>query len=73
MGKRTSKLSVQRLTFAMATRRRLVKASIDAGGTSLFDSGDLKVMDTDRDGNAMNDFMQKFPNNLAHTLLNLRV
>jgi hypothetical protein len=59
MGKRMSKLNVQRLTFAMATKRSLAKASSDPGG--------LKVMGTDRDENTMNDFMQKFPNNLART------
>jgi hypothetical protein len=59
MGRRTGKINVQRLTFAIATKRSLAKASIDPGG--------LKVMGTDRGENAMNDFMKKFPNNLAHT------
>jgi hypothetical protein len=56
MGRRTRKLSVQRFTFAMATKRSLAKASIDPGGTSLLASEDSKVMDTDRDENAMDDF-----------------
>jgi hypothetical protein len=40
----------------MATKRSLAKASIDPGGTSLLASEDSKVMDTDRDENAMDDF-----------------
>jgi hypothetical protein len=56
MGRRTRKLSVQRFTFAMATKRSLAKASIDPGCTSLLASEDSKVMDTDRDEIAMDDF-----------------
>jgi hypothetical protein len=56
MGRRTRKLSVQHFTFAIATKRSLTKASVDPGCTSLLDSEDLKVMDTDRDENAMDDF-----------------
>jgi hypothetical protein len=56
MGRRTRKLSVQRFTFAMATKRSLTKASIDPGCTSLLASEDSKVMDTDQDINAMDDF-----------------
>jgi hypothetical protein len=40
----------------MATKRSLAKASIDLGGTSLLDYEVLKVMSTDRDENAMDDF-----------------
>jgi hypothetical protein len=54
----------------MASKRSLAKASVDPGCTSLLDSEDLKVMSTDRDENAMDDFMRELPNNLAHTLLN---
>jgi hypothetical protein len=36
--------------------KRSQKASIDPGCTSLLDSEDLKVMDMDRDENAMDDF-----------------
>jgi hypothetical protein len=56
MGRKTRKLSVQRFTFAMATRGSLAKASIDPGCTSLLDSEELKVMDTDRDENTVDDF-----------------
>jgi hypothetical protein len=56
MGRRTRKLSVQRFTFAIATKRSLAKASIDPGCTSLLDYEDLKAMNTDRDKNAMDDF-----------------
>jgi hypothetical protein len=40
----------------MATKRSSAKALIDPGCTSLLDSQDLKVMDMDRDENAMDDF-----------------
>jgi hypothetical protein len=56
MGRRTRKLSVQRFMFAIATKRSLAKASVDRGCTSLLTSEDSKVMDTDRDENAMDDF-----------------
>jgi hypothetical protein len=49
MGRRTRKLSVQRFTFAMATKRSLAKASIDPGCTPLLDSEDSKVMSTDQE------------------------
>jgi hypothetical protein len=48
MGIRTRKLSVQRSTFAIATKRSLAKSSIDPGFTSLLDSEDLKVMSMDQ-------------------------
>jgi hypothetical protein len=56
MGRRTRKLSVQRFTFAMATKGSLAKASIDPGCTYLLASEDSKVMGTDRDENEMEDF-----------------
>jgi hypothetical protein len=49
MGRRTRKLSVQRFTFAMATKRSLAKASVDPGGTSLLAFEDSKVMSTGRE------------------------
>jgi hypothetical protein len=49
MGRRTRKLSVQRFTFAIATKRSLAKSSINPGGTSLLASEDLKVMSTDQE------------------------
>jgi hypothetical protein len=49
MERRTRKLSVQRFTFAAATKRSLAKASIDPRCTSLLDSKDLKVMSTDQE------------------------
>jgi hypothetical protein len=49
MGERREKLSVQRFTFAIETKRSVAqKASIDPGCTSLLDSEDLKVMSTDQ-------------------------
>jgi hypothetical protein len=56
MGRRTRKLNVQQFTFAMATKRSLAKVSIDPRCTSLLASEDSKVMDIDRDENAMDDF-----------------
>jgi hypothetical protein len=49
MGRRTRKLSVQRFTFAMVTKRSLAKASVDPGGTSLLAFEDSKVMSTGRE------------------------
>jgi hypothetical protein len=49
MGRRTRKLSVQRFTFVMTTKRSLAKALIDPGCTPLLDSEDLKVMSTDQE------------------------
>jgi hypothetical protein len=49
MGRRTRKLSVQRFTFAIATKRSLAKASVDPGCTSLLDSEGLKVISTDQE------------------------
>jgi hypothetical protein len=49
MGRKTRKLSVQRFTFMMATKRSLEKASINPGGTSLLASEYSKVMSTDRE------------------------
>jgi hypothetical protein len=54
--------------FTMVTKRSLAKASVDPGCTSLLDSEDSKVMDMDRDKNAMDDFLRELQNNLAHTL-----
>jgi hypothetical protein len=49
MGRRTRKLSIQRFTFTMATKRSLAKALIDPGCTPLLDFEDLKVMSTDQE------------------------
>jgi 4'-phosphopantetheinyl transferase EntD len=49
MGRKTRKLSAQRFTFVMATKRSLAKASIDPGCTPLLDYEDLKVISTDQE------------------------
>jgi hypothetical protein len=56
MERKTRKLSVQRFTFMMVTKRSLAKALIDPGCASFLASEDSKVMSTDQDEHAMDDF-----------------